>query len=343
MRTISKINILLDSNIRNKFYKEVKFHNQLIEELQRFGIKKNFQLLNYNSTFSVYEEAGLGKLVNLDIAVIEEDINNLKTTRLGSEEEAKLLFDMAEDYLKQTLEKIKEIEQYKRDYILKKLEGKLPFIDHESVKQRFINDFIDGHDDDDHEVLYGNIAFEYLQDKFLQSKIDPDRRARFLLSQFYHFLSDYRSNSLFRSAHQVWVESFSVEFVKKNPELSPFIRNIETKFKITSREDFVDNELIHFSVMGNRRRGEKIKFLVVTNDPIENILCRISLYKFTILNTIEMAKSFPRPVSIPEMNQGYIGTFKDGKLRWLSVAAIPPIGELKDLSVISELSKNLIP
>lgn len=341
MKDRVKINVLLDSNIRNKFYKEIHYHNTLIQEIQRFGKIKKLQPMSYISNFSVYEEAGFGKLVNLDIPTFEDDIRKLESTTIGSEEEAKVLFDLAESFLIHALSKIGSIDKYGKKGVLESLGKKIAYIDNEVLKKRFMKDFIDGYNDKDLDVLHGCIAFEFLQDKFLKSKVDPDRRALFLLSLFYHFLSDMRSNSLFRSAHQIWTESFVNKFLKDNPSYEVFFNEIGAKFKINSREDFVDNEIVHFAVMGNRKKGAKIKFLVLTNDPMENVLYRISLYKFTVQNSIEIGKGLSRPVVIPEMNCGYIGFFQDNKIKWINVATIPPIGALKSPDEIPIIASRL--
>lgn len=341
MKDRVKINVLLDSNIRNKFYKEIHYHNTLIQEIQRFGKIKKLQPMSYISTFSVYEEAGFGKLVNLDIPTFEESIKKLESTTVGSKEEALLLFDLAESFLIQALSKIESIDKYGKKGVLESLEKKIAYIDNEVLKKRFVEDFIDGFSDEDLDVLHGCIAFEFLQDKFLKSRVDPDRRALFLLSLFYHFLSDMRSNSLFRSAHQIWTESFAPKFLNDNPSFKNFFNDMGAKFKINPREDFVDNEVVHFAVMGNRKRGAKIKFLVLTNDPIENVLYRISLYKFTVQNSIEIGKGLPRPVVIPEMNCGYIGYFQENQIKWVNVASIPSISEIKNEDEILRISSRV--
>ena len=334
----NKINILLDSNIRNKFYKEINYHDDLIAEIKYFSQKKLKIPLNYTSPFSYFEEAGFGKLENLEVSSFSNNLEKLNSTIIGSEEEAILLFDMAEKFLIDSLQQIKNNSRYNLSNIINLLSNKMPFINNDELKKRYFSDYITDYKDDDLEVLHGCLAFEFLQDKFLQSKINPEKRALFLLSLFYHFLAEYRDNSLFRSAHGIWTESFSKDFLSKNPEFKNFFNQIETKFKVKSREDFVDNELVHYAVMGKRKVGSKIKFLVLTNDPIENVLLRISLYKFTIINATEIGLSLPRPVYIPKMNFGYVGHFNNNKIRWISVAEIPPIGLLETEDDISKIA-----
>lgn len=135
------------------------------------------------------------------------------------------------------------------------------------------------------------------------------------------------------------IKEFNID--KKVGSLSKqeYIKNLDEILRLSNlkkREDFLDSELIHISLVGFMDKSKNEKALISTSDSVEQILVRIALYKYFYIQGYNFSKE--EDIELNEtLKQGIIIIF-DNNLLISNDIKISYIIEVEKVDPIHDIS-----
>ena len=283
--------LLLDSNVRESFFKDSAKYDRFFRELPRFTGKQASEYTCAITPLSVLELIGFKSQGRINpVAMPQKMIDKINEHAVDSPESNDLIEEMAIYLLEENKKRISQLDEFRGKNIIGALRRKRSSIHPHMRKFYFDLYFREIEENPNVEMILEWLALDRVLATFYNVSKSYHLN-RYLYVTMVKFLQDRRNNSFARLSHRIWQD-----LLRRMPNPSQKLLSdcelIEKYCNYKEGGDLLDADIVHYACVGRFTDEKSHRVLCCASDPIESTVFRISQLKSFLKRIKEDYTSF---------------------------------------------------